>query len=77
MGAILIVRMGLPHQTHVYLIHQRGGLESVVRTLISQIGGCQLVQLPINNGKQFIERGLIAVFARPKSAVTSAPISLV
>jgi hypothetical protein len=56
MGTILPGDVVLPHQTQIGLMHERGWLQRVVRSLAPQIRPCPASELAIHEGHQIFTR---------------------
>ena len=61
LGAVLPLRLTLVHETHVGLVHEGGRLERVAGILAAHRRGRPAVQLGVDDGKQALARGLVAL----------------
>ena len=61
MGAVLPLHLPDVNQPEVRLVHQSGGLQGVAHAFVAHVPAGQAAKLPVDQGHQLLERGLIAL----------------
>ncbi len=61
MGAVLPLHLPDINQPEVRLVHQCGCLKGVAHPFVAHVPASQAAQLPVDQGHQQLERGLITL----------------